>query len=63
MSEYDVLAIRINSDGLLFRALGYGLRVESRKSHTVLFSERAGYRKVHYVGPIIFEFLGRRRPN
>ena len=49
--------ISIPRHGLWFRLFGYGLIVWLRKYHTVLFSERYGYRKVHYFGPITWEVL------
>ena len=40
-----------------FRILGYGLCIEARSSHVVLFSEREGHRKPWYLGPIVIEVL------
>ncbi len=42
---------------LWVRVFGYGFRLGSKRLHTPLFSERAGYRKVFYRGPFIFELL------
>ena len=43
--------------GFWFRILGYGLRVQMRKHHVVLYSERYGHRRVRYIGPICWEIL------
>lgn len=40
-----------------FRVLGYGLCIEAQSSHVVMFSERNGYRKPWYLGPIVIEVL------
>ncbi len=40
-----------------FRIRGYGICVEHKAAHEVLFSERNGYRRVYYVGPLVIEFL------
>ncbi len=45
---------------LYFRVMGYGLSISRRSRHAVLFSERYGYRKVYYLGPVCFWFLAPR---
>lgn len=40
-----------------FRIRGYGLCIEARSSHVVMFSERNGYVKPWYLGPIVIEVL------
>jgi hypothetical protein len=43
--------------GFWFRIYGYGLCVKLRDGHVPLFSERYGYRKAHYFGPLRIEGL------
>lgn len=35
-----------------FRVFGYGLHFKPSKGHEPLFSERYGYRKCFYLGPL-----------
>lgn len=37
---------------LWFKVLGYGLHFKPAKGHVPLFSERYGYRKCFYFGPV-----------
>ncbi len=45
------------SRGFWFRVFGYGLHVKLRAGHVPLFSERYGYRRAYYVGPLRIEVL------
>ncbi len=48
---------RLWRQGFWFRVFGYGVAVELRSWHMRLFSERQGYKRVYYLGPICWEWL------
>ena len=51
----------VRAEAFWVRIFGYGFRIGSRRLHVVLFSERSGFRKVHYIGPVVFEVLRPRK--
>lgn len=44
-------------DGFWFRIRGYGLMVHRRSTHKVLYTERYGGVRWHYVGPLCWRPL------
>ena len=43
--------------GFWFRVFGFGLHIKLRAGHVPLFSERYGYRRAVYIGPLRIEGL------
>ena len=57
MVSVGPFALCIWGAGFWFRVYGYGLHIKLRAGHVPLFSERYGYRKAHYIGPLRIEVL------
>lgn len=55
--EYGLFDFASHRDGFWFRIKGYGMVFGKRSKHTVMFSERYGYRRFFYLGPIVMAIL------
>jgi hypothetical protein len=58
----NAFAVCVWPRGFWFRLFGYGPHVKARAGHVPLFSERYGYRKALYIGPLRIEWLRPAKP-
>lgn len=52
MNKHHFFAFSRGPSGFWFRVWGYGLHIMLRAQHRPLFSERYGYVKPLYIGPL-----------
>jgi hypothetical protein len=57
MTTATFITFNVQDKIVYFRIRVYGLCIGARSRHVPLFSERMGYKKLLYIGPIVIEVL------